>query len=278
MNYFFVCGAPKSGTTWLQRMLDAHPEVCCSGEGHFIERFSIPLAKVVRDYNQHIELVAGRVYEGKPYYGAVDQAAFDAIVRDFIVQRLAGRKPGPQVRWLGDKTPRYTRHLKQLSRLFPEARFVNIVRDPRDVAMSRLHHALRGGKNYLENLGTPEAVQFVRDGAADWIASVQPALEFAQANPGRLLDLHYETMIGNPAGEARKAFGFLGVSTADEVIAEIVRTTSFEAQSGRKPGTEDPTSFLRKGVAGDWVGRLEGAALDALLEACGNHMSRLGYV
>src|ERR1700679_327913 len=32
---FFVGGAPRSGTTWLQQMLDAHPEICCRGEGLF---------------------------------------------------------------------------------------------------------------------------------------------------------------------------------------------------------------------------------------------------
>ncbi|MFP6691035.1 MAG: sulfotransferase, partial [Alphaproteobacteria bacterium] len=31
---FFICGAIKSGTTWLQLMLDAHPDIACRGEGH----------------------------------------------------------------------------------------------------------------------------------------------------------------------------------------------------------------------------------------------------
>ena len=35
---FFVVGAPKSGTTWLRRMLDLHPEVLCHGEGRFFGR------------------------------------------------------------------------------------------------------------------------------------------------------------------------------------------------------------------------------------------------
>ena len=48
MDVFFVCGAAKSGTTWLQRILDAHPETRCSGEGHFITRFSHPASEVIR--------------------------------------------------------------------------------------------------------------------------------------------------------------------------------------------------------------------------------------
>jgi len=277
VNYFFVCGAPKSGTTWLQRVLDAHPEVCCSGEGHFIERFSVPVAKVVRDYNEHINFVAHRVYEGKPYYEPMDQEAFDELMRAFIVGRLMTRRPGPEVRWLGDKTPRYTKHLKGLKRLFPDAKFINIVRDPRDVAMSRLHQAHRAGMGHLQDPGAPEAVEFVRAGGRDWMASVQPVTVFAEANPGRLHGLGYEAMIADPAAEARKLFAFLGVSTEARVIDEVVRTTSFEAQSGRKPGEEDPNSFMRKGVAGDWIGRLPPPALEALDEVCGDLMRQFGY-
>ena len=103
MQVFFVCGAPKSGTTWLQRVLDAHPEVICSGEGHFIQRFTIPLATVVREYNDYSRLVADRVYEGTPYYEPVDQQDFDRVARTFIMDRLIFRKPGPGVCWVGTR-------------------------------------------------------------------------------------------------------------------------------------------------------------------------------
>jgi hypothetical protein len=48
--------------------------------------------------------------------------------------------------------------------------------------------------------------------------------------------------------------------------------------TGRKPGEEHPTSFLRKGVAGDWVGRLELAAVQAIEQACGEQMRQHGYL
>ena len=275
---FFVCGAPKSGTTWLQRVLDAHPQVQCSGEGHFIERFTVPLAGVLRDYAAHMNLIAGRVYEGQPYYPPIEQEYLDRIARGFILDRLMRRKPGTGVRWIGDKTPRYTGHVPQLLRLFPRARFINIVRDPRDVAMARMHQARRGGLSEKVAEDSPERTEFIRQGGLDWARNVAPIAPFAVDNPDLLYSLRYEEMIGDPVGEARKIYRFLGVRHDDAVVGQVVKTTSFEAQSGRKPGEEHPTSFLRKGVAGDWIGRLEDSALQALDEACGDLMHQYGYV
>lgn len=276
-HYFFVCGAPKSGTTWLQRVLDAHPQVQCSGEGHFIERFSNPLAKLVRNYAEHMNLVAGRVYEGQPYYPPMTQADFDRIVRGFIIDRLMTRKPGAEIRWIGDKTPRYTNNLPALLRLFPHARFINIVRDPRDVAMARMHQARRAGMAERVAEGTAERIRFIRDGGADWARCVAPVEAFMAEHPGILHTLKYEAMIADPAGEARKLFRFLGARHDDALVARVVEATSFEALSGRKPGEEHPTAFMRKGVAGDWVGKLEPEALAALDETCGDLMRAHDY-
>ncbi len=40
---FFVGGAPRSGTTWLQSLLDSHPEISCRGEGLFMKHLAEPL-------------------------------------------------------------------------------------------------------------------------------------------------------------------------------------------------------------------------------------------
>ncbi|HWI87154.1 MAG TPA: sulfotransferase [Sphingomonas sp.] len=275
---FFVCGAPKSGTTWLQRLLDAHPEILCSGEGHFIEHFSIPLAKVMRDYAGKMRLVADRVYEGEPYYTRLEQDALDRLVRTFVIDRLLSRDPGPEVRWIGDKTPRYATYLPHLMRIFPDARFINIVRDPRDVALSRLHQAKRAGREGLTIAGTAERSAFIRDGGLDWVRNVEPIAPFAIAHPGRLHSIRYEDMIADPAREAGRLFAFLGASTDRNLIDDAVAKTSFEALSGRKPGEEHPTSFLRKGIAGDWVGGLEHSAIAVLEQVAGPLMRTLGYV
>lgn len=274
---FFVCGAPKSGTTWLQRVLDAHPEIQCSGEGHFIENFSVPLASLMRDYVTKMKVVSTMVYEGQPHYPPLQQEDLDRVARLFIMDRLMSLKPGPQIRWIGDKTPRYTCYLPQLARLFPKARFINIVRDPRDVAMARLFYGQRLGvsSEVVENLAA--RARFIGEGGLEWVKCVAPVVKFAAKNPGKLYSLKYEDMIGDPSGEARKMFDFLGVRRDAATIDQIVAATSFEAQSGRKRGVEKATAFLRKGVVGDWVGRLDEAALSNLYEACGELLIQQGY-
>ncbi|HZZ31575.1 MAG TPA: sulfotransferase [Phenylobacterium sp.] len=88
----FCLWSAKSGTTWLQQVLDAHPEVKCSGEGHFVSRFSIPAAKLINDYTKALSTEAQLVYDGRPYYQSVDQAEFDEMVRSFILRRLCARR------------------------------------------------------------------------------------------------------------------------------------------------------------------------------------------
>ena len=62
MRLFFIVGAQKSGTTWLQRSLNSVKGVHCLGEGHFIDRLVLPIAEILRNYNKLMGLVAERVY------------------------------------------------------------------------------------------------------------------------------------------------------------------------------------------------------------------------
>src|SRR5580658_10414130 len=60
---FFIGGAPKSGTTWLQYLLNAHPEISCGGEGHFPNRLLPMLAKTLQTYNTGINVKNRSIYE-----------------------------------------------------------------------------------------------------------------------------------------------------------------------------------------------------------------------
>jgi len=271
LNVFFVCGAPKSGTTWLQRVLDAHPEVACSGEGHFI-RLSAALAQGIRDYNGGLDEVARGVYEGRPYYRPVDQAEFDEMVRGFVLRRLTARA-GPQTRWVGDKTPTYTRHLGQLNRLFPGAKIFHIVRDPRDAAVSRMFHSVRAGAQEAATVGSEQYRQTLEGAVRMWREAVTAVDAFAASHPGQVCEVRYRDLHDDPIGQIRQLFAFLGAPAPQVLVERVAAETSFKALSGRAPGEEDPGSFFRKAQPGDWRTRLDAESVQFITESCGELMA-----
>jgi len=237
-----------------------------------VERFTGPLARVLNAYNTQLTMETEQVYEGEPVYKPVDQSELDELGRAFIMRRLTSRAE-PGVRWVGDKTPRYTHQLPMLNRLFPQSRLINIVRDPRDVAVSRMGHSRRIGLTQVFTPGTQQNKEAIEAAITGWIEAVRLVDAFAQAHPGRVHELRYWELVEHPGESAQALFDFLGVSTDPAVIDQVVAATSFEALSGgRKPGQEDAGSFLRKGVPGDWREHLDPEGVAAIEAACGDLM------
>lgn len=276
----FVSGSPKSGTTWLQKILDAHPAIACAGEGHFVERIVNPMVRMLREYSAKLEQVDERVYQGKAPYQPLANGEVVRIVRDVVVALMMRQKPPAGCVWIGDKTPRYTEGLRELRILFPAARFVHIVRDPRDVAVSRLFHAKRAGYQDALTAGSDSYYELVGNAATAWAAHNGHVEAFVRANEDKGAILHqirYERLIGDFVVVVGGLFGFLEVDGGPETIGAVRDATDFERLSGRPQGEEDPGSFFRKGVVGDWQARLDGRALEIIDQHCGTLMRAYGY-
>ncbi len=140
----FVVGVPRSGTTLLRLMLDAHSLMAIPPETHFIPKLIRLVEKSKGDARaEAIELVTNHRrwpdYELDPddYASRLPtdgQLDATTAVRAFYDAYAASEsKP----RW-GEKTPQYLRMMGRIQRALPEARFVHIIRDGRDVAVSLL--------------------------------------------------------------------------------------------------------------------------------------------
>jgi hypothetical protein len=136
----FVVGCGRSGSTLLRLMLDAHPDLAVPGESHFIpelrRRFPDPVdpevltpALLRTPHFRHWKVAESSVWERvrameHPSFAGVIEAAF-----------LANADEQGKQRW-GDKTPIYVRSIPLLHSLWPDARFVHLIRDGRDVTLS----------------------------------------------------------------------------------------------------------------------------------------------
>lgn len=267
---FFVGGLPRSGTTWVQQLLNAHPQVLCLGESHFFNDLVPNLTGVVSEYRQRradsLDTWAPTVRGPElRSLGPMMYAAFIALV-----QANLGDRPAESLVALGEKTPDNIMRLGQMWSIFPNARFINVIRDGRDGAVSayiRFRPKLPEAMTQLD---------YVRAYAKGWSERIQAARKSAADRP--YLETRYEALHADPDGEAGRLFGFLGADTDPSVVAAALRAASFESLSGgRKRGQQDAASHYRRGEVGGWADVLSAQEVEAFEAIAGPMMDELGY-
>ncbi len=302
---FFAVGHGRSGTTWLERILNSHPEVLCKGSAMF--------------FGKRRNLYEGRKTLYAALEGSEDLRLWHGMQANYWSERsYEGEMPG-MVKALadhvmgtalqesgksivGDRTPHYVSHLEEVKELYPEAKIIHIIRDGRDVAISNLHAVwnsardrggpvdlkpedLRRRDAYLEDpegyLQSGESI-FTEARVEELAHSWNGVVSKGRADGNRLfgenyLELRYESLLENPVPELEKLFGFLGVSVDPSTLERIAEKNSFEKMSGRKPGQEKPSSFFRKGVHGDWKNVLNKRDREVFKKHAGQLLIELGY-
>ncbi len=104
-------------------------------------------------------------------------------------------------------------------------------------------------------------------------------MTFAQQRPGRCLFVRYEDLTAAPEANLVRILDFLGLDRNPATVAECCAKSSFaKLAAGRAPGHEDPASFFRKGVAGDWRNHFSAEADAAFIREAGPWLSHFGYL
>ena len=147
----FVVGMPRSGTKLLRDLLNRHPEISIPVcETHFIPYFfekfgEDPPFQSNEDFQQFLDELMetnfitdlkekGSHLNRTQYFQQVDIRSWQSIY-EYLFKQL-GPKPVMEKTIWGDKTPGYLMHMPLLKQLFPKAKFIHIVRDPRDYCNS----------------------------------------------------------------------------------------------------------------------------------------------
>lgn len=115
--------------------------------------------------------------------------------------------------------------------------------------------------------------------AQSWSNNVGWAIDFGPRSfTDHYFEVKYEDLLEAPAPLFEDMVRFLGADADGRIIEACVNQNTFEKSSGnRVRGEEDPSSFFRKGIAGDWKNYFTERDKDIFKEEAGDLLIRLGY-
>lgn len=224
----FILCHPKSGSTLLRLILNAHPTIACPPETHLLV-LGVAL-------KQTLSITEKSAYE---------QATLDEF-NDAITERIRHQlmdimneytmRHGKQV-WC-DKSVTTMGDLPFLKKLFPEARFIVLYRHCMDFIHSAIEVSRHGWKEIGVEIKDPENII---DSITDfWLEQTAMLQDFAQENPASTLELKYESLLLEPDASLKHLFDFLGLSIPENFIESIF-------SSNHQHGTGDPKArFFKK--------------------------------
>jgi Sulfotransferase family len=262
---FFIVGSARSGTTLLRLILNAHPDIAVPPESRFITELwtgqdevgvdaflqRLDAHRLFRVWDLPVEGVRAELgdKEQVPYRDAV-LAAYRAFAK------AAGKSR------YGDKTPRYVEHISFLSRLFPGSRFIHLVRDGRNVAMS-----------YAD---VPFGPKTVAKAASLWADRVRAGMTTGRGlGRGRYVESRYEDLVEDPEGEIKTICRFLEIDYQPAMLEyeEAARDSVLSRAALYNPHlSKRPTADVRA-----WQEAMPEGQVEVFEAIAGDALGELGY-
>ncbi|NUN97401.1 MAG: sulfotransferase [Candidatus Omnitrophica bacterium] len=280
-----IGGAGRSGTTLVVDMLGLHPHLSpiyetdfvlrllkwlLAGKRHGVEETRAKFEAYMDEWTRPLPI---RPHEKRPQERYHHGPHYILFEREFAMERTRAfladlgrrapteaargliedlfaehRRRDGKPRWV-NKTPDYIDHLPDLQAVFPDMRFIHVVRDGRDVACSVLTRSW--------------GPSTIKEAASWWREKVLKGFEFENANPDHCLVVRYEDLLLEPKSALARVFAWLGAEPLlEDVLTNYagdeknVRLDPSRIGDWRKTfGPSDVRTFERK--AGDILKRLE---------------------
>ena len=242
----FIVGSGRSGSTILTWCLGQHPNIIPQEESNWLGPFAIDAAVAyvrgsARGERGQLSANFINCEEFLAYFGQAINELILSHRRQFenIERRkqagwyppafnISRSEDEPKSRWV-DGTPEYSFYICGLRKLFPEARFVHLVRDVTDVVRSLLNFFPDGRNRLVAN--EQEAYEY-------WLRRVNCCVQAEQAyGPAVVHRMRYADMVDQPESAMRTLFEFLGETYAPECLEPLAQRIN----TANVPGDFDPT-------------------------------------
>lgn len=205
----FIIGAPRSGTTWLHHILGAHPDVAAlQVELRHFNQYIQPQRKAYQTEKENI--ANGTRNLGHP--NIMDEAEFNQHLQAFtedVYQRIAATNENAT--HIVDKHPGYALAIADIQALIPEAKFIHVLRDGRDVVRSMISAHQREGFGHGNLWGA----------AHHWKENVEAAHTFHSQHPGTCYELRYEDLEARPEATLKALLEFCKLDHSDAILQHL---------------------------------------------------------
>jgi len=211
----FIMGKERSGTTLLQTFLGGHPNIVAPPESEFILLLYPRFGKIKKWTEKNIREFIDELYK-EPWITKIWR-----IDRSFLTSVLLSIREGADyasickviyyctrnskenIVWISDKNPIYILFIKTLLKIFPEAKFIHLIREPRDNVNSHL-------KSFKVN-----NVKFV---AMKWVAYNTILMKAKIVIPEKFHTVRYEDLVESPAVKMKEICKFLNIDFNDRMV------------------------------------------------------------
>ncbi len=216
---FFIIGSGRCGTTLMRRILQSHSEVIIPDENYTIYKSykifdkSISWSEKVEEI--FTELMNQDSYQHLDLFPLIkclsklesEEQRLDNLWNCFhwFYSKIYKKKV---VRW-GDKTPLNTIHLDPIISIFPDAKFICLVRNAYDMSASASYASMKGREGRAE------------EGLDRWIKSNSCVFKFLFRYPSSVHFVKYEDLVTNPCIEVQKVCQFLSLDFQESMIDNI---------------------------------------------------------
>lgn len=269
---FFICGSDRSGTTMLRLMLDrAADGPAVPPETMFITDHAPTLHH--GDLSKHEDAIAftKKVWrhprvkmwnlEGEPDLppeGLSHVEAFRWGVSQPFVAYM--RRDGKT--WWADKTPPHIDHIETLKQVFPDAKFIELVRDGRDVALSIMGLPFGGNNAWVTGKRWAHCVRQGRRAHERW--------------PDDIVTVRYEDLITESARELRRVAEFVGIEYDDDML-KVENTDPSKLQADQAKWFSNLWQGINTSAMGKWRKKMTRGDQAVYLAAAGPELELHGY-